>query len=111
MMRAVLLARSLCLRPHGLLIRSTAVGRAMCGSCRNEPGSGPVLVVTPLSLRWREAACVVRTSYLVRDTRHIDARCWADGAAGNVAIKLQKQREQLVLDWSGAPPEVLWRCP
>ena len=79
--------------------------------CRDDAAAGSLLVVTPFSLRWREAACVVRSSYLVRDAWHIGARCWADGATGNVAIRLQKQREQLLLDWSGAPSQTLRRCP
>jgi hypothetical protein len=70
-----------------------------------------VLVVNMLSLRWREAACAVRTSYLVKDTWHIGARCWAGGATGNVAINLQLRGERLVLDWAGAPGEELRRCP
>jgi len=70
-----------------------------------------VLVVNMLSLRWRDAACVVRNSYLVKDTWHIAARCWADGATGNVAISLQLRGERLVLGWAGAPGEDLRRCP
>jgi hypothetical protein len=80
-------------------------------SCRDELAAGSLLVVTPFSLRWREAACVVRSSYLVRDAWHVGARCWADGATGNVAIRLRRQKEQLVLDWSGAPSQTLRRCP
>ena len=71
-----------------------------------------VLVVNTLSLRWRDAACAVRTSYRVKDTWHIAARCWADGATGNVPIKLElRSGERLVLDWAGAPGEELRRCP
>ena len=73
--------------------------------------SETVLVVNMLSLRWREAACAVRTSYLVKDTWHIGARCWAGGATGNVPIKLELHGERLVLDWAGAPGEELRRCP
>ncbi len=60
----------------------------------------PLLVVNSLSLRWREAACAIRTSYRVRDAWHIGARCWADGASANVPIKLELRGEQLVLDWA-----------
>jgi len=70
-----------------------------------------VLVVNALSLRWRDAACAVRNSYLVKDTWHIAARCWAGGATGNVPIKLELRGDRLVLDWAGAPGEELRRCP
>ena len=90
----------------------TADGRwaADARACRDAQGPGP-LVVTALSLRWRDAICVVRTSYLVRDIRHIGAQCWTDGATGNVPIKLRLRGQRLVLDWPGAPPEELRRCP
>ena len=39
-----------------------------------------LLVVTPLLLRWRDAACAVRTSYRVRDAWHVGAQCWGGGA-------------------------------
>jgi hypothetical protein len=80
-------------------------------ACHGEHGTPSLLVLTPFSLRWRQAACVVRTSYLVGDAWYITARCWADGAAANVPIKLHKRGELLVLDWAGAPPEELRRCP
>jgi len=72
--------------------------------------SSPVLV-SPLSLQWRDAACVVRTSYRVRDAWHIGARCWGEGAISNVPITLRMRGTRLLLDWAGAPAEELWRCP
>jgi hypothetical protein len=69
------------------------------------------LVVTSFALRWREAACTIRTSYLVKDAWHIGARCRAGGATSNVPIRLQVRGERLVLDWAGAPVEELRRCP
>ena len=80
-------------------------------ACERENGAMALLVVNTLSLRWREAACAIRTSYRVRDSWHIGARCWADGATANVAITLQLRGERLLLDWAGAPAEELRRCP
>jgi hypothetical protein len=80
-------------------------------ACTSETEAMPLLIVNSLSLRWREAACAIRTSYRVRDAWHIGARCWADGATANVPIKLELRRERLVLDWAGAPAEELKRCP
>ncbi len=85
-----------------------AVDAQACGS---EKADIPLLIVSSLSLRWREAACAIRTSYRVRDSWHIGARCWADGATSNVPITLQLRGERLVLDWAGAPAEELRRCP
>jgi hypothetical protein len=80
-------------------------------ACAREGDAASPLVVSALSLRWREAACTIRTSYRVRDAWHIGARCWAGGATSNVPIKLEMRGERLVLDWAGAPPEELRRCP
>jgi hypothetical protein len=80
-------------------------------ACESRNVGTALLVVEPLSLRWREAACAVRTSYRVGDAWHIAARCWADGATGNVPITLQLRGGSLVLDWAGAPAQELRRCP
>ena len=80
-------------------------------ACDSEKSELAVLVVNSLSLRWREAACAVKTSYRVRDAWHIGARCWAGGATGNVPIKLELRGERLVLDWTGAQAQELKRCP
>jgi hypothetical protein len=80
-------------------------------ACASESEATPALVVSALSLRWRDAACVIRRSYLVRDAWHIGARCVADGAAADVPIKLEVRGERLLLDWAGAPTEELRRCP
>lgn len=80
-------------------------------ACGSEKTDMPLLIVNSLSLRWREAACSVKTSYRVRDTWHIGARCWAGGATANVPIKLELRGGRLVLDWAGAPAEELKRCP
>jgi hypothetical protein len=80
-------------------------------ACASGNAGMALLVVETLSLRWREAACAVRTSYRVGDAWHIAARCWADGATGNVPITLQLRGANLVLDWAGAPAQELRRCP
>ncbi len=80
-------------------------------ACGSEKADMPILVVNLLSLRWREAACAIKTSYRVRDAWHIGARCWAGGATGNVPIKLEMRGDRLVLDWAGARAEELKRCP
>jgi hypothetical protein len=79
--------------------------------CASENGAISPIVVTSLALRWGEAACAIRRSYRVKDIWHIGARCWADGATSDVPIKLQIRGERLVLDWAGARPEELQRCP
>jgi hypothetical protein len=71
---------------------------------------GP-LIVTSQALRWREAACAISRSYRVGDTWHIGARCSAEGATSDIAIKLEMRGERLVLGWPGAPAEELRRCP
>ena len=80
-------------------------------TCAREGDLTSPLVVGPLSVRWREAACAIRSSYRVGDAWHIGARCWAGGATSNVPIKLQLRGDRLVLDWAGAPAEELRRCP
>lgn len=80
-------------------------------ACEGEARVGARLVVDALSLRWREAACVVRSSYRVRDSWYISARCFADGATASVPITLTLRGERLQLDWAGAPAEELKRCP
>jgi hypothetical protein len=80
-------------------------------ACGGNGTAMPLLVVDMLSLRWRDAACAIRTSYRVRDSWHIGARCWSDGAASDVAVKLELRGDRLVLDWAGTPGEELRRCP
>jgi hypothetical protein len=80
-------------------------------ACAADSAGAAPLVVSSLSLQWRDAACVVRTSYRVRDAWHIGARCWGEGAISNVPITLRRRGDQLLLDWAGAPAEQLWRCP
>jgi hypothetical protein len=80
-------------------------------ACTSETGAGARLVVDMLSLRWRDAACVVRSSYRVRESWYISARCFADGATASVPITLTLRGERLALEWAGAPAEELKRCP
>jgi hypothetical protein len=82
---------------------------AAASGCSGENAS--LLKVNSLSLRWGDAACIVRTSYRVRGAWHIDARCWGEGAVSNVPITLRMRGEHLRLDWAGAPAEELRRCP
>jgi hypothetical protein len=49
--------------------------------------------------------------WAVRDSWHIGARCWGEGAISNVPITLRMRGAQLVLDWARAPAEALRRCP
>jgi len=79
--------------------------------CASEHGAISPIVVTSLALRWGEAACAIRRSYRVKDIWHIGARCWTEGATSDVPIKLQMRGDRLVLDWAGARPEELRRCP
>jgi hypothetical protein len=80
-------------------------------ACIGERAVASPIVVNSLSLQWRDAACVVRTSYRVRGAWHIGARCWGEGVVSNVPITLRMRGEQLLLDWAGAPAEELRRCP
>ena len=78
-------------------------------ACESETGPAALLVVNTLSLRWREAICVARSSYRVRDSWYLSARCIADGATANVPITLSLRGERLALDWASAPTEELKR--
>ena len=80
-------------------------------ACASESDALPRLVVSSLSLHWRDAACAIQRSYRVGDAWYIGARCWADGATANVPIKLELRGERLVLDWAGTPAQELRRCP
>jgi hypothetical protein len=91
--------------------RSDGRWAADAKACSSDGPAMPLLVVDTLTLRWRDAACSVRTSYRVRDAWHIGARCWADGVASDVAIRLELRGERLVLDWAGTSGEELRRCP
>jgi hypothetical protein len=84
---------------------------AQLEACSATNAAVPLLVVEALSLRWREATCEVRTSYRVRDAWHIAARCLADEVARDVPIKLEFRGRRLVLDWPGAPAQLLHPCP
>jgi hypothetical protein len=80
-------------------------------ACTDESTVTAPLTVTPLSLTWPGAACMVRTSYRVGPTWHIGARCFGEGAISEVPIRLQMRGERLILDWPKARPEELRRCP
>src|SRR5262245_34550726 len=82
-------------------------------ACEGESGAAARLVVDALALtlRWREAACVVRSSYRAGNAWYMSARCIADGASASVPITLSLRGERLALDWAGAPTEELRRCP
>jgi len=80
-------------------------------ACIGERAVASPIVVNSLTLQWRDAACVVRTSYRVRDAWHIGARCWGEGVVSNVPITLRMRGERLLLAWAGAPAEELRRCP
>ena len=79
-------------------------------SCRANDAASAVLVDSH-SLRWREAACAVRSSYLVRGAWHIQARCWTEGAVASIPIRLALRGDRLLLDWPQVPPQELCRCP
>lgn len=78
-------------------------------ACASESAAAS-LRVNALSLQWGDAACLVRTSYRVRDAWHIGARCWGEGAISSVPITLRMRGEHLLLGWAGAPAEELRRC-
>ena len=78
-------------------------------ACANETAAAS-LRVNSLSLQWGDAACLVRTSYRVRDAWHIGARCWGEGAISSVPITLRMRGERLLIGWAGAPAEELRRC-
>jgi hypothetical protein len=80
-------------------------------ACAGGATTGSPLIVTSQALTWPGAACLVGSSYRVRDAWHIGARCWGEGVVSNVAIKLTMRGERLVLDWARARPEELRRCP
>jgi hypothetical protein len=80
-------------------------------ACEGESGEVAQLVVDDLTLRWREAACVIRRSYRVGDSWYVSAHCVADGASASVPITLSLRGERLALDWAGAPTQELRRCP
>ena len=77
--------------------------------CATESAAASLLRVNSLSLRWGDAACLVRTSYRVRDAVHIGAR-WGEGAISSVPNTMRMRGEHLLLGWAGAPAEELRRC-
>jgi hypothetical protein len=83
-----------------------AANSAGCGA-----NDASAVMVDSRSLRWREAACAIRTSYLVRGAWHIRARCWTEGAVASVPIRLALRGDRLLLDWPQVPPQELRRCP
>jgi hypothetical protein len=80
-------------------------------TCSDEQAPVTAVMVTPQTLSWTGVQCVVGTSYLVRDTWHLSARCWGEGRVSDVPIRLQVRGERMVLDWAKARPEELRRCP
>jgi hypothetical protein len=110
-LRAILVACALVASPA--VAAETFLGRwaVDAQACDSEDNAMLLLVVTPLLLRWRDAACVVRSSYRVRDAWHIGGQCWAGGATSNPPIRLQMRGDRLMLAWSGTPVAELRRCP
>jgi hypothetical protein len=105
-------AAALALLVTGLLAGPAAADQSFAGRWAADPHACTgALEVRAQSLHWRDADCAIRTSYRVRDTWHIAARCLADGAVASVPVKLQRQGERLLVDWAGTAPEELRRCP
>ncbi len=84
---------------------------ADASACTDESALASPFTVTSQSLAWPGAACMIGTSYRVRDAWHISARCWGEGMVSTVPIKLQMRGDRLVLDWGRARPEEMRRCP
>jgi hypothetical protein len=110
--RAAALAACVCAAAASARAAEPFDGRwaANARACASESAAASLLRVNSLSLQWGDAACLVRTSYRVRDAWHIGARCWGEGAISSVPITLRMRGEHLLLAWAGAPAEELWRC-
>jgi hypothetical protein len=110
--RAAALAACFCAAVASACAAESFDGRwaADARACASESAAASLLLVNSLSLQWGDAACLVRTSYRVRDAWHIGARCWGEGAISSVPITLRMRGEHLLLGWGGAPAEELWRC-
>ena len=101
----------LCSIGAGSVQAGEAIEGRWAADAQNCSSAASFLVVDALSLRWRDAACAVKTSYRLGDSWHIGASCWADGATSHVPIKLELRGDRLLLDWASAPPQELHRCP
>ena len=110
--RAAALAVCLCAAVASACAAEPFDGRwaADARACASESAAASLLRVNSLSLQWGDAACLVRTSYRVRDAWHVSARCWGEGAISSVPITLRMRGEHLLLGWGGARAEELWRC-
>jgi hypothetical protein len=70
------------------------------------------LLVDFLSLRWFSFNCAVISSYKVKDTRYLQAKCLSEGRITEFPVYLESRGpDHLRLGWNREPIREMQRCP
>ena len=69
------------------------------------------LLVDYLTLRWFSFNCEVVSSYKVKDTRYLQARCMSEGKVTEIPVYLEPRgADHLRLGWNREPIREMQRC-
>jgi hypothetical protein len=68
------------------------------------------LLVGNLSLRWFSFNCEIVSSYLVRQTRYLQAKCNSEGRVAEIPVMLEPRGDRLRVGWNREPIQEMQRC-
>lgn len=68
------------------------------------------LIVHGLSIRWFDADCTVVSTYRVKDTLFLQARCVREGKAATIPVMLEPREQSLRLGWNREPVREMQLC-
>jgi len=87
-----------------------AIGQSGCGFGGDTAETSP-LIVSDRSVRWHDASCTIKKSYLIGDGLYLQAQCSGHDGSRIVPIGLQlKGRGRLAVTWGQAAARELQRC-
>jgi hypothetical protein len=68
------------------------------------------LLVTNMTLRWFSFNCEVVSSYLVRQTRFLQAKCNSEGKVTEIPVMLEPRGDRLRVGWNRERIQEMVRC-
>jgi hypothetical protein len=68
------------------------------------------LLVDFMTLRWFSFNCQVVSSYKVRQTRFLQAKCSSEGRVTEIPVMLEARGERLRVGWNREPIREMQRC-
>jgi hypothetical protein len=68
------------------------------------------LLVDFMTLRWFSFNCEVVSSYKVRQTRFLQAKCNSEGRVTEIPVMLEARGERLRVGWNREPIREMQRC-